>query len=69
MRGGTADQTLFERAEMSGGGYSMKPSDRLHGAALIGWDQPFFFALRVFTALADFPREIEPAGMIRSRTR
>ena len=39
---------------------------RLHGAA---WDQPCFFALRAFTALADFPRELEPAGMIRSRTR
>lgn len=65
---GTADQVLFERAErrwmLHEAGYH-----RLHGAGTVGMDQACFFALLAFIALLDFPREMLPKGMIRSRTR
>lgn len=44
-------------------------SVRLHGATGLVVDQPFFFPLRAFAALVDLPRETDPAGMIRLRTR
>ena len=42
---------------------------RLHGATGLAVTQPFFFPLRALTALADLPRETDPAGITRLRTR
>lgn len=63
-------ETLSGSAEINGGGWLHEAEGRrLHGATGLAVDQPFFFPLRAFAALGDLPREMEPAGMIRLRTR